>query len=37
MFVDIDSLAPGQYPLCDCSGLTTSNYVALPSRPHGGK
>lgn len=36
-FVDIESLAPGQNPMYDLSGLTLSNYVALPSRPHGGK
>lgn len=34
-FVDIESLAPGQNPMYDLSGLTLSNYVALPSRPHG--
>ena len=36
-FVDIESLAPGQNPVCDLSGLTSSNYVALHCRPHGGK
>lgn len=34
---DLRSFAPGQNPVCDLSGLTIDNYMALPGWPHRGK